>query len=193
VSWIKDFGATTPYELEQVTRGFVRLKAYGLDPMDGTLDTIGDAVAAMGGNQETFDRIVLAVGQMATKGKLAAQELRQLAENGIPAYQILSEKLGLTAEQVSDIGNHGVGAAEGIRALFEGLEERYGGAMAEQMTRFTGILSNAKDQVTLFLQALAKGGVLDAAKRPFRRWAKRFRPWSRTAQPPLLGRCSGRA
>jgi tape measure domain-containing protein len=164
VSWIKDFGATTPHELEQVTRGFVRLKAYGLDPMDGTLDTIGDAVAAMGGNQETFDRIVLAVGQMATKGKLAAQELRQLAENGIPAYQILSEKLGLTAEQVSDIGNHGVGAAEGIRALFEGLEERYGGAMAEQMTRFTGILSNAKDQVTLFLQALAKGGVLDAAK-----------------------------
>src|SRR5690606_14799481 len=37
-----------PYDLNQVSEAFVRMRAYGLDPMSGQLRSIGDAAAGMG-------------------------------------------------------------------------------------------------------------------------------------------------
>lgn len=45
--WVKSFAQTTPYELADVMESFVRLKAYGIDPMDGSLRAMGDAAAGM--------------------------------------------------------------------------------------------------------------------------------------------------
>ena len=47
MDWVAEFAKTTPYELDQVASSFVRLRAYGLDPMDGTLRAVGDAASAM--------------------------------------------------------------------------------------------------------------------------------------------------
>ena len=40
-----DFAVTTTFDLEQVTESFVRLRAYGLDPTNGLLRTLGDTAA----------------------------------------------------------------------------------------------------------------------------------------------------
>lgn len=49
MAWISDFAARTPYEMNEVTDSFVKLKAYGLDPLkDGLLNSLGDTAAAMG-------------------------------------------------------------------------------------------------------------------------------------------------
>lgn len=45
---MQDFAASTPFDLEQVAAAFVQLRTSGIDPMDGTLKTLGDAAAAMG-------------------------------------------------------------------------------------------------------------------------------------------------
>jgi len=42
----------------------------------------------------------VALGQMKTKGKLVQQEINQIADAGIPIFDILSEKLHLTQEQL---------------------------------------------------------------------------------------------
>lgn len=40
MAWISDFAARTPYEMNEVTDSFVKLKAYGLDPLkDGLLNS----------------------------------------------------------------------------------------------------------------------------------------------------------
>jgi len=46
--WIKEFAAKTPYELGQVTEAFIKARSYGIDPTNGTLQTLGDTAAAMG-------------------------------------------------------------------------------------------------------------------------------------------------
>jgi len=48
MAWVQDFAVSTPYELDQVTAAFVQLRAYGLDPTNGLLRTLGDTSAAMG-------------------------------------------------------------------------------------------------------------------------------------------------
>ena len=48
MQWISEFAVKTPYELDETTDAFVRLRAYGLDPTNGLLQTLGDTSAAMG-------------------------------------------------------------------------------------------------------------------------------------------------
>ena len=48
MAWVETFATKTPYELDGVMEAFVRLRAYGLDPTNGLLRTLGDTSAAMG-------------------------------------------------------------------------------------------------------------------------------------------------
>lgn len=156
-AYIRDlvkFAAETPFELQGLQVQTQRLTAMGFKSQEiiPELRILGDAMAAMGGTTDGLNRAALALGQIQTRGKLSAQELNQLTETGIPAYQILQEKLGLTAKQMGDIGNQGISAQVAIRALNEGLRERFGGAMADQMQTLAGRMSNVKD-ATYQLQA----------------------------------------
>ncbi len=47
LSWIKEFTKNTPFQLEEVSEAFVRLKAFGLDPMDGTMQAIIDQASSL--------------------------------------------------------------------------------------------------------------------------------------------------
>ena len=60
-------------------------------------------MAGVGGNQDTLNGVIVALGQMQTKGKLVQQEVNQIAERGIPIFEILRKKLGLTQEQLGNI------------------------------------------------------------------------------------------
>lgn len=72
------------------------------------------------------DRVQIIFGQISAKHKLSAQDIRQLAEVGIPAFDILQRKLGLTADQVFNIGRANISSIAGIKALREGMRELYG-------------------------------------------------------------------
>jgi tape measure domain-containing protein len=163
IEWIKETAQKTPFEIADLQSAFMRFKAYGLDPMDGTLTSIGDAVAAFGGSAHMMNSVTRALGQMAAKGKVSGEEMRQLAELGIPAYDILQKKLNLTNAEIANIGDQAIKADRGIAALVEGLNERYGGAMEKQMATYTGIMSNLQDTISLFFSDISDAGVLDAA------------------------------
>ena len=47
MKWVSDFATRTPYELAEVTEAYVKLRAYGLDPTNGLLKSLGDTAAAM--------------------------------------------------------------------------------------------------------------------------------------------------
>lgn len=48
LDWVSDFAATTPYDIAGVTDAFVKMRTYGLTPMNGSLRVLGDTAAAMG-------------------------------------------------------------------------------------------------------------------------------------------------
>jgi tape measure domain-containing protein len=164
MSWITDFTANTPYQLEQVSQSFVKLKAFGLDPMDGTMQAIADHTSAMGGEIDVMNGVVLALGKAFAKGKLQGEEWDMMLERGIPVTRILSEKLGVTNDELLKMRTRGELGREAIQMLIEGMGELTSGASANLMDSFTGLWSNLQDQITLTLKDLAEGGLLDTAK-----------------------------
>jgi len=56
---------------------------------------------------------------MQTKGRLVQQEVNQIAERGIPIFEILRQKLGLTQAQLADIGNQNISSAKAIPLILE--------------------------------------------------------------------------
>ena len=161
---IMDFAAKTPFEIDQLTQAWVQMKAMGLEPNLDMLRAIGDTVAALGGTQDVFEGIIRALGQMRAKGKVSADELMQLAERGVPVYDILQEKLGLTKEQLANIGKEGISANEVIRALIEGMRERFGGNMEAMSKSWEGMMSNLRDNWTRFMKAVGESGAFQALK-----------------------------
>lgn len=76
-TWIKRFAKDTPLQLSDVTDAFALLKAYGVDPMNGSLKAIEDQSEKLGGGLERLEGISTALGQAWAKEKLQTEEILQ--------------------------------------------------------------------------------------------------------------------
>lgn len=164
MGWIKQFTQTTPFQLEGVTQGFIKLKAFGLDPMDGTMQAIADQSAALGGSQEKLSGIVLALGQAWTKQKLQGDEILQLINQGVPVWDLLAKVTGKNTAELHQMSQAGLLGREVIRGLIDEMGKVNAGAAAKQMQTFNGQLSNLKDSWTQFQNTIAESGLLDYLK-----------------------------
>lgn len=152
------FAEQTPFELPGLIQSAQKLTAFGFSaskviPM---LTNIGDATAGLGGSPELLNRITLALGQIKAKGKVQADEMLQLTEAGIPAWDILAEKLGVTVPKAMEMTRKGmVNSQVAIDGLLEGMNRRFGGLMEKQSQTWSGVTSTLKDKFrSLSAQAL---------------------------------------
>lgn len=148
---LQAFAQKTPFEFPDLIRASQRLMAMGISAQDviPTLTAVGDAVAAMGGSAEMVDRVTTAIGQMNAKGKASGEEMRQLTEAGIPVWQMLADKIGVTVpEAMQKVTDGAITSSVAIGAITEGIETRFGGMMDAQSTTWNGIISNIKDGFT---------------------------------------------
>jgi tape measure domain-containing protein len=147
---LQNFAATSAFDFGQSAKSAQQLLSMGFaaDELIPTMKAVANSVSAAGGDSNSFSGVLLALGQIKTKGKLSAEELLQMAERGIPVFQILQKELGLTKEQVADIGSSGLDADEGIRALLKGMGAVGGGTALETMSEtLPGKLSNLGDSI----------------------------------------------
>lgn len=145
---LQDFAAKTPFEFNDVAAASQKFLAFGFtaEQIIPTLRAVGDAAAGVGLGKEGIDRITLALGQMAAKSKVQSDEMLQLTEAGIPAWQMLADKIGTSVPQAMDMVSKGaVDAQTGLQALVGGMEEKFGGMMAQQSQTITGTWSNMMD------------------------------------------------
>lgn len=126
------------------------------------MTVINDAAAATGASEQKMQSIVTAMGQILTKGRLAAEEVRQLANANIPIYDILQEQLNLTGAQIKDIGNYWIDADKAVVAILTGLEKRYKGAADDIADTMAGMMNSIKDN-SLMISQIATSGIYDAA------------------------------
>lgn len=150
-SFVKDlqeFAAKTPFELSQVTSAAQKFLAFGFtaEQVIPTLTAVGDAAAGVGLGADGIDRVTLALGQIAAKARVQSDEMLQLTEAGIPAWQMLADKIGVTVPQAMDMVTKGmVDAQTGISALVEGMNTKFGGMMAQQSQTIQGTWSTMMD------------------------------------------------
>lgn len=158
MGWIQKFAATTPYEIDQVGEAYNRLRAYGINPTDGTLRTLGDTAASMG---KPLMSSVEAIADAVTG------ENERLKEFGIRAKksgdQITYFYKNAAGEDVKKKikGN----SQEMIRATLMAIwNEKYAGSMDKQSRTWRGLMSSLSDQWTLFQVRVMNGGVFDTLK-----------------------------
>lgn len=164
---LADFAAKTPFELPDLVAASQRMKAMGFaaEQIMPTLTAVGDAVAAMGGSKEHIDRVTLALGQMQAKGKVSGEELRQLTEAGIPVWDILAKKIGVTVpEAMQLVEKRAVDANVFIAGFIENTSQRVGGMMQKQSQTLLGMLSTLKDTIKMKL-ADAASPLVDSFKK----------------------------
>lgn len=162
--WVREFAKDTPLELDQVLSATIKLKNFGLDPLDGTLQSLVDQNAKLGGSSEVLQRIITATGQAFAKGRLQGEELLQFAEAGVPVFDLLSQVTGKTTAEVLKLAEQGRLGRDVIRELIAAMGTDAAGAAAEQMSTLSGRVSTAKDNYQQFLNVVANNGPLQLAK-----------------------------
>ncbi len=145
----------------------------------GALVNIGDAVAALGAEDDKLRRVTYALGQMNSAGRVYQNDMMQLSNAGIAGYEILSKALLRQLEsdpalkkanavlynklldpstavdavrQLSKVGK--IGGPAAVQAILQGLEERYGGGMKAFARTFRGAMTTIAD-TSQFLIATA--------------------------------------
>lgn len=156
---LKDFASKTPFEFPELVTASKRMLALGFEAQQvmPMLRTIGDTAAGLGAGAEGVNRITLALGQMSAKGKVSAQEMNQLAEMGVKAWEILAKSIGVSIPQAMKMAEAGaISSATAIPAILAGMNEKFAGQMDAQSKTLLGQWSNFKDQVTFILMDIGK-------------------------------------
>lgn len=167
---IYEWDQKNPIPFQNALAAGQKLAAFGidLDKIVPTLASIADATGAVGGTADTFDRIALALGQIQTKGKLSAQEMLQLSEAGLPAWQLLAEQIGVTVPEAMKLAEkNAIDADTAISALSAGIEQRFGGAAENMKSTTAGAfqslaagIRNAAESILTPLQETEKQAAL---------------------------------
>ena len=157
---IREFTETTPFQVEDVAESFIKLQNAGLEPME-LLGTLGDA-ASVSADKVGALQAITDLYSRTVAGGLGVEELDRLNDRGIPVYDILSEKLGIARQDVSDFGKTAEGAARVTAALTEGFQERFSGGMDRASQTLNGRLSTLRDTMDGLLIKVGEGGLGDA-------------------------------
>lgn len=157
LSDLERFAATTPFDFSGLVDASKRLQAYGFqaEAVIPILQNVGDASAALGLGQEGIDRITLALGQMASKGKVSAEEMLQLTETGIAGWQMLADYTGQSVAEVQEQASKGaISAQTALEAIFTGMRDRFGGIMEQSADEIPYQLSNMQDSISSIMRSI---------------------------------------
>ena len=132
---------------------------YGADESNliDTMTKLGDLAS---GNAEKMDRITLAYGQMLAKGKVTGEELRQMAEAGVPLQTALAESIGVTGEEFSKMVSAGKVGIDDLNKAITGLTTgngKFAGMMEKQSQTMQGMLSTLLDNLSEFMRKMGEG------------------------------------
>lgn len=147
---LETFAANTPFELPGLLQASKKMLGFGFtaNQVIPILTAVGDSAAALGMGQDGIDRLTIAIGQMQAKGKVSAEEMLQLAEAGVPAWQMLADAMGTSIPQAMKMAEKGtIDSATGIQAIISGMNSKFGGMMQEQSSTINGMLSNIQDSI----------------------------------------------
>lgn len=153
---LRDFAATTPFELPQTLDAVKRLLSIGYaadEVKDTLLPAIGDITSALGQPASSISAVVYAFGQMKSAGRVMSQDLMQIG-NALPGFnakvaiaeQLFSGDMQAMAEATE---KGALDAETAIQAIIKAMQEFPGaaGAMERQSKTLAGVMSTFADTV----------------------------------------------
>lgn len=153
---IEKFAAETPLNtngINQAAKTLLQFNVAGENVMP-LLKTIGNAV---GGDNERFQRMSLAFGQMSAAGRLMGQDLMQMVNAGFNPLQEIAKSTGKTIAQLHQEMEHGAISTNMVMKAFESASAaggQFDGLMEKQSKSLGGLFSTLSDNVQIQLKRL---------------------------------------
>lgn len=145
---LKQFAASTPFDVPGVVQAGQQLMAFGFQAQEiiPMLTSLGDAAAGLGKGSAGVGQIAYAMGQMRTSGTLKTQDMMQLTNAGINAWQMLADASGKTIMEIKDLTERGaIDSAAAVEIIVAGMNEKFGGMMQKTSTEVAGLMANIEE------------------------------------------------
>lgn len=128
--------------------------------LENIFKALTDTGAALQLSTEEVNGAFVALGQMISKGKVQAEELRgQLGDRLPGAFQMAAKAMGMTTAELDKFMADGKLTAEQLLpALAEALEEKYGRAAAEAANTAQGAINRMSNEWELFKKNVMDSG-----------------------------------
>lgn len=152
LQWAKELSTTTPFTPQSVTQALQMATAYGFTGEEAKriVDITSDVSAAFGDQGDRMHRIIIALGQMRGAAKVNAQDMKQLTEAGINAWQILADSVGVSIAEVREQVTDGtISTDQAITALTDAIEKKFGGAAERASDSLLGVIGNIHNLLDL--------------------------------------------
>ena len=158
--------ATTPFDLQSISRGAKQLLAYGTaaEDVNDILVHLGDIAAGL---SQPLDALVYLYGTTMVQGRMMTMDLRQFQNRGIPIAEELAKQFGVAKSEVAGLVSAGRVSAEDFhKAIISMSSEggKFGGLMAAQAKTIGGQISNIQDNISMMFNEIGKKseGVINA-------------------------------
>jgi len=120
---LRAFAKDSAFTVGELSNTFIRLKSAGIEPSTSILEIFNKAAEASTDKTGTLEAITTLFSKAARGAGIDMKSLNQLANDGIPVFEILQNKLGMNAQQLEEFTKDGMNAAPVLRALREGIKE----------------------------------------------------------------------
>lgn len=123
---------------------------------------VASAARVMGLSNEELQGALLAVSQMASKGTVAAEELRgQLGERIPGAFKLAAQAMGVTEVEFNKLLDTGsILASDFLPKFGTAMLAAFGGEAANAPRTFSAEMNRLKNEVSGFLDELSRAGVM---------------------------------
>lgn len=162
--FITDFATRTQFGVEELTKTYIQLAANGIKPTEELLTLFTDAAAVTTDQLGVLEAITQVYNRTLQSQVVELTELDKLADRGLPVYDILQEKLGLSRAELGKFSKEAGNANLVLEALSEGIRERFGGATQERLANLSTAMSNFGIAVTNAADQFGQGFAPELSK-----------------------------
>ncbi|GAL22939.1 Mu-like prophage FluMu protein gp42 [Vibrio maritimus] len=166
VNDLVNLSSSSPFSVQAITDSFAKLKAADIQNTTDALDSMVNAAAQAGANSEGLKRFTVAIQQMAGKGVLSMEELRQQAGEAVP--QIMQLMANATAmrmdEMVKKISSGTVEAKSAINELVKEMTFAAMGSAEAMAQTLEGINNRIRNDFTMLAKEVGDSGFTETIK-----------------------------
>ena len=145
---VTDIASQTQFSVQDITKAFIALKGSGIEPTEDTILTFAKAAAVTIDQIGSFEAAIRLLSR-SFAGGVGLEELNALNDRGVPVFTILKEKLSITKDEINAFSKTAGGTAKIIEALGEGINEKFGDALANRLENTNQRISNFNDQLSI--------------------------------------------
>ena len=159
---LQNLSLRSKFSVEQLSDAFVALYSSGINPTEELLSTFINTASVFGNEIDTLNDLTRLFAK-GTQGGLGLQSLNQLASKGIPVFDILEKKLGVTRDTLTKFAETADGSQKILDALQQGLAETFAGANEARVNNLSTAISSLGREFLNAFETLSGGGGFNKA------------------------------